>query len=87
MDPDEEEHKDVDKLEANEDGDNEWMSEDSEGRDIDGDNDEEVVQYLACSMSQIKRLWGKGYWKQVADVERMARKKEAEYKEYLDSHQ
>ena len=63
------------------------MSEDSEDSDIDGDNDEEVMQDLADSVSQIKRLWGEGYWKQVTDVERMARKKEAEYKEYLKSHQ
>ena len=55
--------------------------------DIDGDGDEEVVQELACSVSQIKRLWGEGYCKQVADVERIAREKEVEYKEYLNSHQ
>ena len=86
-DPDKEEHKDVDELVANEDGDSEWVSEDSEDSDIDGDNDEEVMQDLADSVSQIKRLWGEGYWKQVTDVERMATKKEAEYKEYLKSHQ
>ena len=86
-DPDEDEHKDADKLEANDDGDSEWMSEDSEDSDTDGDNDEEVVQDLARSVSQIKRLWGEGYWRQVADVERVAREKEAEYKEYLESHQ
>jgi len=85
-DSDEAEHEDVDKLGANEDGDTEWVSEDLEESDIDDDN-REVVQDLACSVSQIKRLWGEGYWKQVADVERMARKKEAEYKEYVDSHQ
>jgi len=85
-DSDEVEHEDVDKLGANEDGDTEWVSEDLEESDIDDDN-REVVQDLARSVSQIKRLWGEGYWKQVADVERMARKKEAEYKEYVDSHQ
>ena len=85
-DSDAAEHEDVDKLEATEDGDSEWVSEDLEESDIDGDN-REVVQDLARSISQIKRLWGEGYWKQVVDVERMARKKEAEYKEYIDSHQ
>ena len=85
-DSDEADHEDVDKLEANEVGDSEWVSEDLEESDIDIDN-REVVQDLARSVSQIKRLWGEGYWKQVADVERMARKKEAEYKEYVDSHQ
>ena len=85
-DSDEVEHEDVDKLGANEDGDTEWVSEDLEESDIDDDN-REVVQDLARSVSQIKRLWGEGYWKQVTDVERMARKKEAEYKEYLKSHQ
>jgi len=86
-DPEEEEHKSVDKVDANENDDSEWVSEDSEEGDIDDDDDEEVVQDLAHSVSQIKRFWGEGYWKQVANVERMARKKEAEYKEYLDSHQ
>jgi len=86
-DPEEEEHKSVHKVDANENDDSEWVSEDSEEGDIDDDDDEEVVQDLAHSVSQIKRFWGEGYWKQVANVERMARKKEAEYKEYLDSHQ
>jgi len=63
------------------------VSEHSEDRDIDGDNDDEVMQDLTDSVSQIKRLWGEGYWRQVADVERMARKKEADYNEYLKSHQ
>lgn len=85
-DPDEEEYKNVDKPEANEDGDSEWVSDESEKSDIDGDNNEGVVQDFAYTMSQIKRLWGDGYWKQVAEVERMAKKKETEYKEYLNSH-
>ena len=55
-DPDKEEYKDVDKLETNEDSDSKWVSEDSEGSDINSDNNEEVVQHLACSVSQIKRL-------------------------------
>jgi hypothetical protein len=86
-DLDKKEHGDVDELVVNEDGNSEWVSEDSEESDIDSGNDEEVMQDLAHSVSQIKRLWGEGYWRQVADVERMARKKEAEYKEYLNSHQ
>jgi hypothetical protein len=45
------------------------------------------MKVFAHSVSQIKRLWGEGYWKQAAEVESKAKAKEAEYNEFLERHE
>jgi len=67
------------------DDDDEWMSENSETEVVGDEN--EVMKGFAHSVSQIKRLWGEGYWKQVAEVESKAKAKEAEYNEFLERRQ
>jgi len=70
---------------GDDDDDDEWVSENSEKGDIGDEN--EAMKGFAHSVSQIKRLWGEGYWKQVTEVESKVKVKEAEYNEFLERHQ
>ena len=63
---------------AENDDEDDWTDEDSDEGDIDTWDGKKGAQGLIHSVGQIKRLWGVGYWKQVAEVERVAKQKEAE---------
>ena len=80
----------VDEMEEEEENDDDsgWVDEEEENGDEcldEAETNEEVGadRRLAHSISEIKRLWGEGYWRQLAEVEKKAEEKETEYKEFL----